>query len=108
MSNGTIDVYLLASFSLVLVSVLLAILARTRIPRDDELHSRLSTRGDVPMYHLVDSLRAKYFLPRVLLPDVSGSGLSTKYPLVLSRADAWLAVLVVAPFLFEGLCHAWA
>ena len=98
-----LELNLLVLFVGVLISIGSMLWLGTQVPRGSAAFLALYSAGTIYPYNLAVSLRAKFFLPWVPLPDFAGGGFLAGWALVLSRLGAYLASLALICLVVAGL-----
>ena len=101
-----LELILVAVLAGILISVVGTIWLSAQVPSSSSAHSALFSAGTIHPYNLMVSLRVKFFLPWVPLPDFSGCGSFAWAALALSRLGAYVALFALIGLVFVGLVHA--
>lgn len=105
MNSVLLNIHLIAAVTGVRLAVLFGALLRNRILKDSPTFQQLFRSGAAYPYNRFKSLRLKYFLPWVELPNLSPYGSSTEKLFILSRWCSWFSALAVLSMVWSGFVY---
>jgi hypothetical protein len=99
------DIFLVTLFAGVLGCVLCILWLKAACPLDTPAGAAFFASGALPPYSAIRSLRARFVLPWIGLPDLSGCGPTARLAITGSRLAACVAFLSLAALgvlVFDG------
>jgi len=102
MNNATLDAFLMVLFGGILLSIVGMLWLQARVPRNSSVHEALFSSGAIYPYKRIVALRARYFLPWVPAPGLSGLG-SASSALTLARVGAGVSTLALVSMAVFGV-----